>query len=315
MKKLKKGLTRGLLSLGFLILLIVILFGHSDIPLEELKSKYTLESSGFLPIDGMDVHYADEGNVEDSIPVVLIHGTGSSLHTFEGWTERLKRERRVIRPDLPGYGLTGPFPDRDYSMESYVDFLKVFLDKLEVDQCVLAGNSLGGGIAWRFAAEHPESVHKLILIDASGYADKAQSEPIAFEIAKIPVIKNAFKFITPRFVAKSSVENVYADKSLVTEDLVDRYFDLTLREGNRQAFVDRLAVEKDTTATRRIPSIEIPTLVLWGSEDQLIPVESARRFHADLPNDTLVILPDLGHVPMEENPEKSFAALRAFLKD
>lgn len=315
MKKLKKGITRGLLSLGFLALLIVILFGHSDIPIEELKSKYTLESSEFLPMDGMNVHYTDEGDQSDSVPMVLIHGTGSSLHTFEGWTKKLKKRRRVIRPDLPGYGLTGPFPDRDYSMESYVNFLKVFLNQLEVDQCVLAGNSLGGGIAWRFAAEHPEKVHKLILIDATGYSDKAQSEPIAFEMAKVPVFKHAFRFITPRFVAKSSVENVYADKSLVTEELVDRYFELTLREGNRQAFVDRLAVEKDTTASKKISSIEIPTLVLWGAEDQLIPVKSALRFHKDLPNDTLVILPNPGHVPMEENPEESIEPVLAFLKN
>ncbi len=313
MKKKKKGLARLLTSLGFLILLIVILFGHTDIPVDELKAKYALASSEFMPLEGMDVHYADEGNRRDSIPVVLIHGTGASLHTFNGWTSGLKEEHRVIRMDLPGYGLTGPFPDGDYSMESYVEFLKSFLDQLEIDRCALAGNSLGGGIAWRFALQYPERVEKLILIDASGYQYKSQSQPIAFEIAKIPVIKNVLKFITPRFVAKSSLENVYSDKSLVTDELVDRYFELTLREGNRQAFIDRFAAAKDTTAYRNIAAIKTPTLILWGEEDGLIPLESAYRFHEDLPNDTLVILPNLGHVPMEENPERSLKPVLEFL--
>ncbi|MGB6036276.1 MAG: alpha/beta hydrolase, partial [Cryomorphaceae bacterium] len=147
-----------------------------------------------------------------------------------------------------------------------------------------------------------------------GYPNKASSEPVAFRIAKVPVLKKLFKFITPRFVAKSSLENVYADKTLVTDELVDRYFELTLRTGNCQAFIDRLNTVKDTVAYRKISSIHTPTLILWGEEDQLIPLESAYRFHEDLPNDTLVILPNLGHVPMEENPERSLAPVKKFLK-
>lgn len=301
-------------TLGLLIFLVIVLFGYSDIPIEKLKAKYALASSQFLPINGMNVHYADEGIQSDSFPVVLIHGTGSSLHTFGGWADRLKEEHRVIRMDLPGYGLTGPFPNGDYSKEHYVDFLKSFLDELDIDQCALAGNSLGGGIAWLFAEHHPEMVDKLILIDASGYPNQARSEPLAFRIAKVPLLKNIFKFITPRFVAKSSLENVYADKDLVTDQLVDRYFELTLREGNRQAFLDRFEAKNDTAAYLRIPSIETPTLILWGEKDQLIPIESAHRFHDDLPNGTLVILPNLGHVPMEENPEASLKPVLSFLE-
>jgi len=313
MKKLKKGLGRLFISLGFFILLVVFLFSHSDISVEALKTKYALTSSDFMPLQGMQVHFSDAGDPTDSIPVVLIHGTGSSLHTFNGWSDRLTEEHRIVRMDLPGYGLTGPFPDGDYSMENYVKFLKSFLDEMEINRCALAGNSLGGGIAWRFAEKYPDRVEKLVLIDASGYPYTSQSEPIAFEIAKIPVIKNALKFITPRFVARSSLENVYADNTLVTDDLVDRYFELTLREGNRQAFIDRFAREKDTTAYRSIPSIKTPTLILWGEADKLIPLQSAYRFHDDLPNDTLVILPNLGHVPMEENPAMSLESVLDFL--
>ncbi|WP_115461299.1 alpha/beta fold hydrolase [Winogradskyella aurantiaca] len=313
MKHLKKIFKILVLSLALLVLAVVLLFGYSDIPLDELKSRYTNEASAFVDVDGMQVHYRDEGPKSDSIPIVLIHGTGSSLHTFDDWTTDLKSKHRVIRMDLPGYGLTGPFPNRDYSMESYIDFIHDFLNAMNVDSCILGGNSLGGGISWRFTLEHPDTVDKLILIDASGYPVKAQSRPIAFQLAEIPIIKQIFTYITPRSVAKSSIENVYADKSKVTEPLVDRYFELTLREGNRQAFVDRLAVDHQSDEYLNIPNIQQPTLILWGEKDELIPVAMAQNFYKDIPNNTLLILKNVGHVPMEEAPDESLEAVLLFL--
>ncbi len=314
MKYVFKGLKIFLAAI-LVVIGIMLLFGHHDIPLNELKAKYTNAASSFISVDGMDVHFRDEGDASDSIPIVLIHGTGSSLHTFEDWTTQLKQDHRVIRIDLPGYGLTGPFPDRNYSIDHYVDFIKHFLTTLEIKECVLGGNSLGGGIAWNFTVKHPEMVNKLILIDASGYPSEAKNIPLAFKLAQTPIIKNAFTFITPRFVAKASVENVFADKTKVTDALVDRYFELTLREGNRQAFVDRLSASKTLNSHQNIKLIQHSTLVLWGEKDQLIPVEKAYQFRKDLPNDTLVIMKDVGHVPMEESPNQSLEAVIEFLKN
>lgn len=302
------------LIIGLLVILIAAFFGYRDIPLEDLKAKYASPPSSFISVDGMNVHFRDEGNARDSIPIVLIHGTGSSLHTFEDWTTRLKQDYRVVRMDLPAYGLTGPFPDRDYSIDKYVDFIKQFLTSLGIEKCVLGGNSLGGNIAWHFTTKYPEMVDKLILIDASGYPFKAKSMPMAFRLAQTPVLKNVFTFITPRFVAKASVENVFADKTKVTEALVSRYFELTLREGNRQAFVDRFNIKKEVKSHQNIKLIKQRTLVLWGEQDMLIPKEMAYQFHDDLPNDTLVILNDVGHVPMEEKPNQSIEPVISFLK-
>lgn len=312
-KLIVKWLKTILISIGIIVILALFLFGHRDIPLDELKAKYASEPSAFVKINGMDVHYRDEGSSSDSIPIVLIHGTGSSLHTFNDWANALKKEYRVIRMDLPGYGLTGPFPERDYSIEAYLEFVKDFLDKKNLDQCILGGNSLGGHIAWRFASIYPQRVSKLILINSAGYPNKSKSEPIAFRVAKTPVLKNALTFITPKSIARSSIENVYADKTKVTDELVDRYFELTLRAGNRQAFIDRFSIKSDPEAHKQISSIEQPALVLWGDRDQLIPVENAKRFQRDLPNDTLIVLENSGHVPMEESPERSLDALRSFL--
>ena len=298
-----------------IILVIVLLFGHRDIPLEKLKDKYAPPPSFFMTLDGMEVHVRDEGNAQDSVPIVLIHGTGASLHTFEAWTSELKREHRVLSMDLPGYGLTGPFPHRDYSMDRYVEFMLHFLQSLNIEQCVLGGNSLGGAIAWRFALEHPDMVDKLVLIDAAGYPSESESVPIAFRIAKMRGINRIFTFITPRSLAKASLENVYADESKVSKELIDRYFELTLRKGNRQAYLDRMGVKRYPQAFEKIKTIEQPTLILWGDRDELIPVTNAYRFHHDLPNDTLVILQDAGHVPMEEDPERSLKILKTFLNN
>ncbi len=293
---------------------VVLLFGHRDIPLDTLKEKYCNTASSFISVDGMDVHFRDEGDPADSIPIVLIHGTASSLHTFDAWSDRLKKTNRVVRMDLPAFGLTGPFPDRNYSIAHYTAFLKDFLSALKIKQCVLAGNSLGGQIAWNFTLEQSGMVTKLILIDAAGYPLHSKSVPIAFQMARMPVVRNLFTYVTPRFMVKSSVENVYFDQSKVTDALIDRYYELTLRKGNRQAFVDRLNSTADTSTIKNISNIQQPTLILWGANDLLIPVENAYKFQADLPNDTLVILEKSGHVPMEENPVESLKPVLDFLK-
>ena len=314
MNYLTKKLTV-ILSLTLLfIIAVIIMFGHRDIPLNELKIKYANSSSSFIAVNGMDVHFRDEGLQTDTIPIVLIHGTGASLHTFNAWSDRLKKSHRIIRMDLPAYGLTGPFPDGNYTMAHYTTFLKDFLTALNIKQCVLAGNSLGGAIAWNFTLEQPSMVTKLILIDASGYPIASKSVPIAFSLAKIPVINKLLTFITPRFLVRSSVENVYFDSSKVTDLVVERYFNLTLRAGNRKAFVDRLKTPKDTSTYNNIKYIQQPTLILWGSQDLLIPVENAYKFQEDLPNNTLVILENTGHTPMEESPLESLAPVLNFLK-
>jgi pimeloyl-ACP methyl ester carboxylesterase len=218
--------------------------------------------------------------------------------------------------DLPAYGLTGPNKTGDYSQEYYAQFMYHFLEKLDVKKCILGGNSLGGAIAWRYALNYPTEVSKLILIDAAGYPMESKSVPMAFQLAGIPVLKNLFQYVTPRFIVQKSIENVYADKTKVEPDLVDRYFNLALRAGNRQAFIERMSTFKtllNDSTYLQIKNIKTPTLILWGDKDLLIPLTVAENFHADLPNDTLVVLKNLGHTPMEENPKQSLQVLINFL--
>jgi pimeloyl-ACP methyl ester carboxylesterase len=314
MKYFLKGLKIFLIFTILVAIGSLLFFGHRDIPMNELKAKYANTASSFISVNGMDVHFRDEGDQADTIPIVLIHGTASSLHTFDAWTNSLKNSKRVIRMDLPAYGLSGPFPDRNYSMTNYTAFLKDFLIALGVKQCVLAGNSFGGQIAWNFTLEQADMVNKLILIDAAGYPKNSKSVPIAFKLAQIPVLNKLLTFITPRFLVRASVENVYFDKSKVPDSLVERYFELTLRKGNRQALVDRFKRSGNREAYKNIKNIQQPTLILWGAKDNLIPVENAINFHEDLPNDTLVVLENTGHTPMEESPVESLKPVLYFLK-
>jgi pimeloyl-ACP methyl ester carboxylesterase len=315
MKRVIKFLKIFFISNAAIFVIIFILFGHADKSLSELKTKYANTASAFISVDSMNVHYRDEGNAADSLPIVLLHGTGASLHTFDAWVAVLKNEKRVVRMDLPVFGLTGPFPDGNYSIENYVRFINDFLSAKGITKCILAGNSLGGQIAYRFTIAHPQMVDKLILIDAAGYPLESKSVPIGFRIARIPVLNKLLTIITPRFMVRASVENVYADKTKVTDSIVDRYFDLTLRAGNRQALVDRMTFTYDTSTIPLIKNIQQRTLILWGEQDLLIPTKSAYRFHDDLPNDTLVILKNLGHVPMEESANESLKVVMGFLRE
>lgn len=312
-----KNLWRTVKGFTFIVivlsLLISVLFGYRDIPTDELKVKYAQKPSSFTSINGIDTHFRDEGNKTDSIPIVLIHGTGASLHTFDEWTNRLIQDFRVVRMDLPGYGLTNPFLDHDYSIDHYVEFINAFLEKHKIKRCIIGGNSLGGHIAWQYALQYPQKVDQLILIDAGGLPSRSKSTPIAFKLAEIPIVKNLFKYITPKFVVRSSVENVYANPEKISDELIERYFELSLREGNRQAFIDRFKKQKSSSSYEHISKVTQETLILWGEKDFLIPVDNAYFFEKKLPNSTLVIFENLGHVPMEEDAEQSLAPVLNFL--
>ncbi len=284
-----------------------------DVPVERLKARWAPPPSQFLAVDGMQVHLRDEGPRDDSVPVVLLHGTSSSLHTWNGWADSLRATRRVIRFDMPGFGLTGPAPDNDYRMEAYVRFVAHTLSAVGARRVVLAGNSLGGWIAWRVALAHPELVQRLVLVDAAGYPFTSQSVPIGFRLARIPVLNVLMQRLLPRSMVEQSVRNVFGDPSRVTPDLVQRYYDLTRRAGNRAALVARFGQLREDPDTAAIRRIAVPTLVIWGGQDGLIPPMNAARFGRDIAGSQVAIFPALGHVPHEEDSAATFAALRAFL--
>lgn len=282
-----------------------------------LVARWALPPSDFVEIKGQLVHLRDEGPREDPLPIVLIHGTSASLHTWEGWVKALKGQRRVISFDLPGFGLTGPFAGQyekgNYSGDAYARFMLDLLDALKVDRAVLGGNSLGGEVAWRTAYLAPTRVAALVLVDAAGPPFVPLSMPLGFRMARIPGLNRIAEFALPRALVEEGIKDVYGDPSKVTPELVDRYFELTLREGNREALRQRMQHLVAGEHAERIATLKQPTLILWGGRDKLIPPEIAQQFHRQIAGSQLVLFQDLGHVPQEEDPARSVQPVKAFL--
>ena len=282
--------------------------------LAELRPRWGGSPSIFLDIEEMPVHVRDEGPRDDESPIVLLHGFGSSLHAWDGWAAALRDKRRVVRLDLPGFGLTGPTPDGVYGLDRDMRVTLAVLDKLGIARCVLGGNSLGGAVAWRTALAHPARVEKLILVDAGGYPQHATSMPIGMRILRVPGLSWLMQNTLPKSLVEQGFRNVFGDPSRVTPEMIERSFELTAREGNRRAILDRASQRRPSTAYKRIPELKLPTLIVWGGRDRLIPPEDAQRFHHDIAGSTLAMFDDLGHAPEEEDPVRTVAAVKSFLQ-
>jgi pimeloyl-ACP methyl ester carboxylesterase len=300
----------------FFTALAVVMTWAPDVPVEELKARWARPPSRFTEVNGLQVHIRDEGPHDDPAPIVLLHGTSASLHTWDGWAQALREKRRVIRFDLPGFGLTGPNPESDYSTDSYVRFVRAVADKLGVQRFVIAGNSIGGQVAWSTAAALPERVAGLILVDASGYPPESfphePSVPVGFRIAATPGLRLVAQYTLPRGIVERSLRDVYGDPSKVTPELVDLYSAVTLRAGNRRALVRRIE-QGYTGDVSLLKAIKAPTLVLWGGKDRLLPPALGQRFARDIAGAKLVVFDELGHVPHEEDPARTVAEVRRFL--
>jgi pimeloyl-ACP methyl ester carboxylesterase len=317
-----------------LLIGVLLLAGcQTDMALVDLKERYGGPPSRFLPMDGIEVHWRDEGPgsaARTDVPasaaaagaaagepptVLLLHGTAASLHTWDGWAARMAPEFRVVRLDLPGFGLTGPHPSGDYSAAATTDFLERFAAAAGLKRFAIVGNSLGGYYAWRYALRHPEQVSGLVLIDSVGYPVRTSSTTaVVLQVARMPVISELIRWAPIRGAVRRSLLDVYADDSKVTPALVDRYTELMLRPGNRAAFGDRNRAAPRSTGVERLPELSVPTLILWGEQDHWIPVEHAERFHTDIRGSTLVRYPDLGHLPMEEDPARTARDAMDFLR-
>lgn len=296
-------------TIAFLIIVIAI-YWKNDIDLNELKDKYAYPSSSFISIDGINVHYRDVGKGE---AILLIHGTGASLHTWEKWINILSPGYRVISFDLPGFGLTGPDPNHNYQISRYTAILDSLMIKLKVDSFHIAGNSLGGLVAWHYTTQFPQKILTLNLIDAAGLPQPGKKPPFIFQLAKLPVLSTLLQKVTPKSIIEKSMLDVYKNDQLVTEKLIDRYFELSLREGNRTAFVKRMSQSNEKLVVSDLKNITVPVLIQWGKDDRWIPLANAFEFQKLIPNAELIIY-DSGHVPMEENPMETVKDYMIFLK-
>lgn len=308
-------------TLGGLILLIFLLLAawyKSDIPQSDLESKYFTPESSYINVGDARIHVRQRGN---GPAVFLIHGSFASLHTWSAWEDELSQSFKTVSMDLPGHGLTGPVPSKSYSTDDYEQLVLALADQLGIDTFYVAGNSMGGNVTWKMALHHPERVKKIILVDAAGFgrlvndSGKKQegSVPFIFRMLQSEMIGSLLTKVTPRFLVRVNMEQVYGDPSKIKPGEVDRFYDLLLREGNRRATMDRLR-HPGRDLQDSIRFIRVPTLILWGEMDRWIPVEHATRFRMLIQNSELKIYPTAGHIPMEEIPVETVAEALAFLR-
>ena len=306
------------LGIIFLVLIgAVFIWGYApDTDAAAMKAKYGAGASQFAELQpGLTVHYRDQGKRGGRV-LVLIHGSNASLHTWEPWVERLGSDYRIISMDLPGHGLTGSHPGGVYDYPVFVDVVDRLMSKLGVGKAVIGGNSMGGGTAWMYALAHPEKTEGLLLIDAAGAPVwQSKKTPIGFRLMRMPVVKELARFIAPRSMFESSLKTSMSVQSKIDDTLIDRYWDLNRYPGNREATMKRFALQHNNyPATKeKLAAIKAPVMIMWGEEDNLIPVGSARWFADALPGAKLVVYPKVGHIPMEEVPERSAADVKGWL--
>jgi pimeloyl-ACP methyl ester carboxylesterase len=280
-----------------------------DKPRADLEARYAQPPSRFVTVEGVRFHLRDTGP-RDAPAVLLLHGFGSSLHTWDAWAALLQAERRVIRLDLPGFGLTGADPTGDYGDNRAAALLAALLDALGVARADVIGSSMGGRIAWRFAAERPGRVRRLVLMAPDGFASAGfeYDKPIG-----ISPLMRALPFTLPMPLLRAGVAPAYADAASLTPEALERYRDMMLAPGVRGAILDRMRVHALVRPEPHLRRITAPVLLLWGAEDRMVPAAHAADYAAVLRDSRTVVLPRLGHVPMEEAPAVSLAPVLDFL--
>jgi len=293
----------------------LLVFRVADLPVATLRAKYASPASEFVEVSpGLTVHLRDEGK-RDGTPIVLLHGSNASLHTWEPWVARLGDRYRIISFDLPAHGLTGPAPDGQYTQAAYAKVLAAVVANRGLTRFVVAGNSMGGGVAARYAADHPDRIAGLILVDASGapYPEGERDTPLALRIARAPVIRDIAASITPRSLIAASFEGAVSVKAVMTPAMIDRYWELLRYPGNRAATLDRFAQGYSSVSVADLGRIDAPVLILWGREDRFIPVDSAAYFAHALPHSRTVAYDGIGHLPLEDPPDRSATDVAAFV--
>ena len=280
-----------------------------DRPRAALEATYAAPPSTFVDIAGVRLHLRDTGP-RDAPAVVMLHGFGASLHTWDDWAALLESDVRIIRIDLPGFGLTGPDPTGDYTDARSIAVLLALLDRLGVQRATFIGNSMGGRIAWAFAAAHPDRVAKLVLVSPDGFAGPGVEYGKPQEV---PALMQVLPYTLPRSMLRANLAIAYADQGRLTDATVQRTYDMMVAPGVRSAIVARMRQMVLPDPVPLLRRLAMPTLLLWGDKDGMIPVSNAQDYLAALPNASLVVVPGIGHVPQEEAPRESITPLRDFL--
>ncbi|HMK87442.1 MAG TPA: alpha/beta hydrolase [Steroidobacteraceae bacterium] len=286
-----------------------------DIPYSTLEAKYAGSASRFVDLPGgLHMHYEDEGQPAAPL-LVLLHGYGDSYTTWDGWVRELKDKFHIIRPDFPGHGLTRAPSSYRLDAESLADLIDAFAARLELPKFAVAGNSMGGGVAWEIAVRHPQRLDALILVDAAGFPnEKPQARvPLAFRILRYRLGRALLRNIDNRPLIEEGLKADVYDQSVITPAFVDRWAELQRAPGHREILMSVNPAAFSRASAAVLGAITVPTLVVNGENDILIEPASARKFAAAIPRAKLILYPKVGHLPQIEIPGRSSLDVAQFL--
>lgn len=293
-----------------LVAFAVAAWVYRDIPADVLEAKYTTPASRFLNVDGVRIHYRDEGQ---GPVVVLIHANFSNLISWDPWVAALKDTHRILRFDMTGHGLTGPDPTGVYTLERNVELTARFVDALKLKRFSIGGTSLGGTVAMHYTAAHPERVERLILLSPGALEGRSMQR----EGRTVPAAANILEYITPRALAAFMLRSRFGDPEKVTDQLIDQWWEMWLREGQRAAILARLRSYSSADIVTATAGVKVPTLILWGEANPQAPVEQAgelRRMLVNAPSVTTITYPGVGHMAVEEAGDRIAPDVLAFLQ-
>jgi len=296
----------------FIFALIMMFFLTPDLSRHDLELKYAQAPSQFRVINGLRVHYRDTGP-SSGPAIVMLHGFGSSLQTWDEWSKVLESNYRVIRMDLAGFGLTGAAVDGDYSDEADVNRLEQFVNAMGIQEFILMGHSMGGRIAWNYASSYPARVHRLVLLAPDGYPPQGQK--LGDKPYDVGPIADVIQWVLPKFLVKKSLEPAFYNSNLIPDGLVDRYYDLLRAPSVRQSILARMRQTVNSDPVERLKKIQAPTLLLWGQGDLMIPSRNGEDYVKAIKQANAVVFPSAGHLLQEENPQVALTHVMKFISE
>ena len=305
---------------SMIMVLSGLLLWTPDLSFDRLKSFYETPQSQLIQTPESLVFSEDTDPNNDLAPtVVLIHGFGSSLQTWDEWVRMLKPHMRVVRFDVPGFGLSSAPVSHDYSSAADLLRLEQFIDSKKINTFVLVGHAMGARMAGSYTAKHPERVSHLVLLSPEGSPSApSKGSEKGVNVVSSPTYDTPFyfgliRFTCPKWAVKAILENAFADQSLMTEQILSRYHDMLRAPGVRASMLDRMSQSVDLDLSVSLKSITTPTLILWGEEDRIIPLGRLQYFKDTMPSAKTVVLKDTGHLIQEENAEDALKAFLTFL--
>lgn len=301
---------------GFFFYLLALGCNHATAPSPILSQDWGQRK--IFDYHGIKINYYEAGQ---GPPVLLLHGFGACAYTWRYLIPALAAEHRVFTIDLKGHGYSDKPRDGHYAVSDQADLVADFIRAHNLHDLVVMGHSMGGGVALmtylKLRETDPGRIKKLVLIDSAGYPQKM---PKFITLAKVPGLSTLLSKLLPARIAAALVlKKCYYNKDAVTEEQVDTYAYFGSLPGAAAAVSQtarQIVPKKEVMETliAQYKTIKVPVLIIWGREDEIVPLEVGLKFKRDIPDSQLVVIPRCGHIPLEEEPRATQQAIMEFLK-